>query len=354
MDKFSEAFAKAKEALTTLTFAGDAEKLRPKLKKLFGDKGPSGDGEVLGKLRTAINGKALEETGLGLNRAKAKVIVDSAGVKPKKDTKAATLKMLKHFYRGKSAGGQVIWVYSPPKIYTKWIFDEVQGDSDQTLINALDKTEDEVYSLEERGVMCSAVQTARKVTMDVVAKLGKGSEETKKKVKQYFGDSTTTDKQLKTVISTLKAGYKKIASACNSATLVFSDEPLDRNSGGWKDWAFIYTTESMKVIYLQGAWLAKAKETTPDNQAPLYRCTRTLIHELSHKVCSTEDIVYGPKGLKPDGSACLKAEYALHNADSWAYFAIDLLGYLTGPDKDNGTRPTTAILRTPQRTLTVP
>ena len=153
--------------------------------------------------------------------------------------------------------------------------------------------------------------------------------------------------------TSLSAGYIKIANACNGGNIIISDEPGDRTGGGWKDWAFIYTQEAMSVIYLQGAWLTKANEITPSNQSPLYRCVRTLIHELSHKQVSTEDIVYGPKGLKPEGSTVMTPEYALHNADSWAYFAVDVLGYLTGPDKANGDNPTSAILKTPTRTLTV-
>jgi len=63
-------------------------------------------------------------------------------------------------------------------------------------------------------------------------------------------------------------------------------------------------------------------------------------------------VVYGPNGLKPEGSTALTPAYALHNADSWAYFAVDVVGYLTGPDKANGEKPATAILEVPVRTLT--
>jgi hypothetical protein len=154
-------------------------------------------------------------------------------------------------------------------------------------------------------------------------------------------------------MQTLASGYQKIANACNGTNIIISDEPGDRTSGGWKDWAFIYTAETMSVIYLQGAWLKKADEVSPSNLSPLYRCVRTIIHELSHKEVSTEDVVYGPKGLKPEGSTALTPEYAIHNADSWAYFAVDVLGYLTGPDKTNGDTSTSAILKVPARTLTV-
>ena len=200
--------------------------------------------------------------------------------------------------------------------------------------------------------MATAVQTARTVATAVQVKLGAASDVTKSVVRRYFGNASSTDKELIETMVTLASGYKKIAAACNGGNIVISDEPGDRTGGGWKDWAFIYTAESMSVIYLQGAWLKKAGEISPSNQSPLYRCTRTIIHELSHKEVSTEDIVYGPKGLKPEGSTALTPEYALHNADSWAYFAVDVLGYLTGTDKTNGDTACTAILKTPARTLT--
>lgn len=216
----------------------------------------------------------------------------------------------------------------------------------------LAKPENEVFSVKQRDVMASVIQEARTVTLAVVSKLGAAKDSTKEMVRRYFGNANTREEDLTTTMSTLKAGYQKIANACNDGAIVISDEPVDRTGGGWKDWAFIYSNEKMPVIYLQGAWLAKANQVGPSNQSPLHRCVRTIIHELSHKVVSTEVIVYGPKGLRPEGSSALTPAYALHNADSWAYFAVDLLGYLTGPDKKNGSTPTKAILRTPVRTLT--
>jgi hypothetical protein len=133
---------------------------------------------------------------------------------------------------------------------------------------------------------------------------------------------------------------------------VISDEPGDRCGGGWKDWAFIYSAEAMSVIYLQGAWVSKADEATPSNQAPLFRCARTIVHELSHEQLRTEDVVYGPNGLMPEGSGALTPAYALHNADSWAYFSMDVTANLTGPDAANGATACSAIRAVPSKTLT--
>ena len=355
MNKFSEAFEAGRAAMAGGALAGSFVDLKPGLARVFGADGPAqGEAEQLDNLRKLIETgkKALVGVETNAAKAEAKVIVDGAGEAHHRAERAATLKMLRHLYREKSTGGQTIWVYAPPRAYTKWIFDEVAGASAPILEALLAKPATEVYSAEQRVVMAAAIQEARAVTLAVATKLGAASDVTRSVVRRYFGKADSTEKNIIATMNTLAAGYQKIANACNGGSIVISDEPVDRNSGGWKDWAFIYTSEKMPVIYLQGAWLAKADQVGPSNQSPLYRCVRTIIHELSHKEVGTEDIVYGPKGLMPEGSSALTAEYALHNADSWAYFAVDLLGYLTGPDKENGKTASKAILQVPTRSLT--
>lgn len=357
MNKFSEAYEAARSALDGGALAGDFQNLHKPLKRLVaGANGPDpAEAGQAANVRRTIETAARKLTAGGATpaRAAAQAIIAGAGDGSGLVQRAATLKMLRHLYHQKSSGGQQIWVYAPPEAYTKWIFDEVAGATATALEDTLAKNDTEVYSAEQRAVMANAVQEARAVALAVVAKLGQADDTTRGVVRRYFGNAASTKAQLDTVITTLTAGYKKIAAACNGGSIVISDEPGDRTGGGWKDWAFIYTAEAMSVIYLQGAWLKKADEITPSNQSPLYRCVRTIIHELSHKQVSTEDVVYGPKGLKPEGSTALTPAYALHNADSWAYFAVDVLGYLTGPDKTNGDTPCIAIRAVPARTLTV-
>lgn len=355
MDKFSEAYAAAQSALKIGTLGGGFGAQQHALSLLLaGAAGPDvAQSKSLDKLRETAAADAKAVKGSTGERAVAKALVAGAGDGRGLVERAATLKMLKHLHHVKSAGGQQIWVYSPPDVYTKWIFDECAGKSATGLEDVLAKSSPDVYSPEQCEVMVDAVQNARALALNVVAKLGAAaSAETLAVVRRYFGNASSSKADLEAVMGTLASGYQKIANACNAGNIIISDEPGDRTSGGWKDWAFIYTAEKMSVIYLQGAWLKKAGEITPSNQPPLWRCVRTVIHELSHKECSTEDVVYGPNGLKPEGSSALTPAYALHNADSWAYFAVDVMGYLTGPDKANGEKPTTAIREVPVRTLT--
>jgi Lysine-specific metallo-endopeptidase len=360
MDRFSQAYEAARTALDTADFSASLEKHRAALKSLMAAGGPEAtQSEVLGKLRLLLKSEAWSLVGQGGQGgpadASAKAILNSAGKAASgRSQRAATVKMLKHFHHVDSKGGQALWVYAPPKVYSKWIFDELDGADEARMLAALKKTEDEVYTESQRATMSAALQMARKLCLDAAAKLGSSpSDATLGVLDRYFTNAATTDDARKAVIETLRAGYIRIAAACSASTVIISDEPTDRVGGGWKDWAFIYPSEAMKVIYLQGAWLAKADEVKPSNETPLYRCARTIIHELSHKELRTEDVVYGPSGLMPEGSATLTPEHALHNADSWAYFAVDVNGFLNGPDAQNGRKACLNIRAVPTRTLTL-
>ncbi|WP_293368773.1 M35 family metallo-endopeptidase [Nevskia sp.] len=353
MDRFSEAYAEAQGAIGSGDLSGAFKSLKWGIKGLLAAGGPSASNkEVLDKLRAIISKEAgvlLVAATATSTTAAAKAIIGGAGVGDKRNDRVAMLKMLRHLYHQISAGGQQIWVYSPPVSFSKWIFDEVKGVNDTALEAAISKDADEVYSEIQRATMANAIQKARAFCQSVAVKMGKSNAETDAVVRRYFGGAATDAKALAEIRKTLASGYLKIAAACNGCSIVISDEPGDRTGGGWDDWAFIWPSESMNVIYLQGAWLTKADEISPSNQSPIYRCARTIIHELSHKHVNTEDICYGPAGLMPSSS--LTPEYALHNADSWAYFGIDVLGFLTGPDKTNGEIANVAIRKTPSKTL---
>lgn len=69
---------------------------------------------------------------------------------------------------------------------------------------------------------------------------------------------------------------------------------------------------------------AAGPTTRLGNIPKLWLYALTVVHELSHKLVKTEDIRYDYDGLKPGNG--FKTEDALNNADSWAYFAGDLVG----------------------------
>ena len=175
--------------------------------------------------------------------------------------RVAALKMLSHLYRASQRGAQDVWVYTPPRSYTRWVFDELAG-SEEQIGHRLDR-HDEVYSADDRQVMCVALAQAMKWCLDGASKLGSPTAATRSAVKDWFADQDTTEAQADATITMLKDGLKKIAGVCNATSLVFSDEPVDRNKvydattadTGWKDWAFVRPSEAMNVVYIQGAFV---------------------------------------------------------------------------------------------------
>lgn len=324
MDSFTEAYVKARAVLQGQKFDADWQKFISTDAKLINLLGPDGpdplQSAALDKLRTRILKEPEGKRGAALLAASKS---DTAGGSV--DERAATLKMLWHLYRAAKRGAQDVWVYSPPKSYQTWIYKEVTG-TEATLKPKLDKTE-EVYTADERGVMSDALGHALSATQKAGVKLAAGAAETKAAVKQWFADEDTTDAQIDQAIQTLQAGYKKLCGVLGSTSLVFSDEPLDRNGGGWKDWAFVRPTEKMDVVYIQGAFLKAAGST-----GRMWICVETIIHELSHRVLGTDDFGYDFKGLKPN-KAKLSHAKALKNADTWGYFCVDLVGMLAESER---------------------
>jgi hypothetical protein len=330
MDKFSDCYAKARKVVNNDTYADDWKTIQEDLKTLLGKRGPDADEEtVLSTLRAKLaeakkKGKSEEAVAEAIILASKQGKKDIAG-------RAATLKMMKHFYLGRKSGGQKVWIYAPPKDYSAWIFDEITGT--ETEMKGRLVKESEVYTATNRRMMCDALQLARKWSMDALDKLAKAQAPTKRIVKRWFADESTTDKQLDAAISKLKDGFKKISYVCNSTRLIFSDEPIDRNGGGWKDWAFVYKKEGLSVVYLQNAFLKAGRKKKDGTTPKLWKCALTIIHELSHREVNTDDVRYDDDGLKPS-KATMPMSKALKNADSWGYFGTDLAGMLSQTDRN--------------------
>ena len=79
-------------------------------------------------------------------------------------------------------------------------------------------------------------------------------------------------------------GFKKISVMLGSNKVIFSDEPLDRNSGGWDDYAFVDTNERLQAIYIQKATLEAWSSSSEK-----WMATLAIVHEISHKVVGTDD-----------------------------------------------------------------
>ncbi len=332
MDRFTDAYNKARDVVSQQKFSTEWAKFLKddvRVKSLLAPDGPNyAQADGLDKIRKKLaddSHNALVAFFVG--GGTADTIVEACkndGGAGRLDERAATIKMLKHLYFSRKRGAQDVWIYSPPKSYALWIHEEIVGAEDA--IKQKLKKEHEVYSSKEKQYMCDALQLALKWSLDVCAKLGDPDEKAKAMVSRWFADEDTSDADLTKAISSLNEGFKKIANVANSNSLIFSDEPIDRNKGGWKDWAFVYKSEKMDVVYLQGAFLKAG------NSGKLWMCALTIIHELSHRAVGTSDHRYDSSGLKPHKTRFPHAK-AIDNADSWAYFATDLAGNLSDSDR---------------------
>jgi hypothetical protein len=332
MKKFTQAYDAARKAIiTNKKYEAEWQTLlTQKIAPILDEAGPKqSQASGLDELRTQLTAKSGTRTTGTAEEKLANTIYD-ASVNTTDTTglleRVAALKMMKHLYLAEKSGAQNVWVYAPPKAYSKWVFDEIVGEKSAVITKL--KEETEVYSATQRGVMCSALHQSRKVVLDAVAKLGTPVDATKTVFKRWFGSDTEAD------MTSMADSFKKIGAALGSTTMVFSDEPLDRQTA-WKDWGFVYATkERFPVVYVQKAFLDAA-----GNSGELWRCGLTLIHELSHYVLDTEDYRYdngvpgdlAGVGLTPD--VTFTSAKAMDNADSLAYFCVDLAGFLSGSDR---------------------
>lgn len=335
MNKFSECYKKAMPVAKDLSFFSDYSGALEvgNLGIVMGADGPKREhAGRLTNLRIAI---LLER--LATNRSVGDIIVDAAekagaaGVVSwvkslfttySLEERAATLKMLAHLYLRHAKGAQDVWIYSPPVKYKKWVYDEVAGLSKAKLKTKLTE-EEEVYSATDFGVMGESTTMALAWSMKVGTKLASPDAATKDLVKFWFLPSGASDDDVTSACKTLQAGFTKITRVLNSNKLVLSDEPVDRNGGGWKDYAFIFKSEKMNVIYIQNATLKSGKS------GHMWLAALTIVHELSHREVDTDDHRYDSDGkLSPQATGGLASDKALDNADNWGYFAADLNGML--------------------------
>ena len=324
MKRFSQAYTKLLNVLGNQSFSGDWQSFltdKVGVRKLMTAEGPDPAHAIgLERLRERLLKEPAGKRGAAIVAAATDAKSPGSAAE-----RAATLKLLWHFYRAQQRGSQDVWIYSPPVDYTKWVYDEISGDA-RAFAEKLDKFT-EVYSEDERKVMCEALTHARAATQKAAHKLVAPDADTLAVMKRWFADAKTSEETLTNGAKSLLAGFKKIAAVCNSNHLIFSDEPIDRAGGGWKDYAFVDPTETLNVVYAQGAFLKAAGST-----GRRWICVETIVHEISHRVAGTDDFGYDHSGLGPSADA-LSYSYALRNADSWGYFCVDLAGMLAESDR---------------------
>ncbi len=333
MNNFTEVYQKASDVIKNQNFSAvwnDFLKIKNSYHNFFGSNGfEYSQKNAPEKIRSKIR----VDSGLnisGAGKTQGVVIYDAAKNDSSIGTlaeRAATIKMLQHLYLVLEKGAQQVWVYSPPKQDTKWVFDEING-SDSTMKARLDRSE-EIFTAEQMKWMSSALGLSLKISEDCKVKVkGEVTQQTKDIVKKWFLDSSCSDIELNNALSVLSAGFNKISVGLSKNTLVFTDYADWRAKRDRFYGAAIPGGEGGRfpVIYLEGAFTRLT-----GNSGQLWLCAETIIHEMSHHELSTDDHKYDSDGLKPC-PASLPYSKAIDNADSWGYFALDLSGYLSVSD----------------------
>lgn len=327
MNVFTEVYNKSVELLKSPGMDDSWKVIEANLKTLLEDDGPNaGKAKVLDDLRDqlkkASKGKAVAKTAMAEEIVKASK-TGSTGYQDR----AALIKTMQHFHMVAKKGGQSIWVVDPPKAFSTWPYDQLAGKNEVDLKTEL-AANTEVFGSGNRKMMSDSLQLARKWSADVQIKLGTPNAKTLEKVKRWFHPADASAEDVAATAATLAEGFKKIHATCNSSRVIFSDRPHLRASGTWDNvYASVNAGDVMPVIYIFQVFLKAGKRNALGSIPKLWLCALTVVHELTHKLVRTEDIRYDDDGLKPGAS--FTAEQALKNADSWAYFAADMVGALS-------------------------
>lgn len=246
----------------------------------------------------------------------------------KNGKRAAVLKGLRHFYLLKTAGGHDFWLMSLPKSYRAWPTNQLDTIFSGRLESMLNETSEHFSSKEVRDLKdCTqkGLQWASKAQAMCSGCVGVGAEPIDVLVRRWFADENTTDEDIANYKTSLTQGFQRIASTVNAGKLILTDNPIDRGKKGEQYTEAYVWYDRLKVVYVEAAFFDEG-----GTLSGLTNWARIIVHELSHKVCQTEDWDdrYAWKGIKPNQQT-FPAAKAIQCADSWAYFAADCSGELT-------------------------
>ena len=260
-----------------------------------------------------------------------------------KNKKAAAVKTLRHLYLLSRFGGHDAWALSLPKAYRNWATGELESASDQILKNKLNDVK-EYHSRRDLKNLQSASQLALAWSQKAAVVCASTGEKTRGRelINRWFADEDhQSDADYTDLGRRLAAGFNKIAQGCNSGKMILTDDPTVRGDGDWEDAeAFAYRLggQRLNVVYIEKGFFQGGNTLEGSKN-----WARILIHELSHSQINTDDVTvpgdadprysWHPNGIAPR-KASFHTEYAMNNADSWAFFAVDAAGQLTNSERN--------------------
>lgn len=331
-----------------------------KLYKLMTEEGfDSGHKAALSDLRKAV--KKIPSKGVGgktvtvdqgiLTAVGAWTASATGSIDSSKLMRAAALKFLMHIYLLNQSGNRKVWILSLPDDFHHWPqYDFTNRGTTQAAARTLLKSDNEHFSSDDKKHLAAATRHALawcQKTIAVLALAGKSGKKSKKAdaadvlVERWFGGGTVTATDMATYVANLHLGFKKIIAMLNKGHFVLTDWAPFRSSTAADEiqlrnaeaFTFRNRYEGMDVVYIESNYFTK----NPGNVLNgLNNWIRILVHELTHLVCGTEDIVNGQAryawyGIGPH--AGYPGSQAVRNADNWAFFAADCAGALSAPER---------------------
>ena len=263
--------------------------------------------------------------------------------------RAAALKFLRHIYLLNKSGNRKVWILSLPTEFIDWPSDDLNARAGtQIAARVLLRSQNELFSLEQRKYLAASTREAmawcQKTCMVLAgaAKAGKGSKSSVadlRIVKRWFADPAVTN--LDQFIADLSKGFKDIIAALGKGNFVLTDWVPFRAASTQDEIDFLNAeaftfrsrAEGLDVVYIEKSFFVNHPGNVLKGQK---NWTRVIVHELTHLVCGTVDIVNGNSryawyGIGPH--AGYPGSEAVQNADNWAFFAADCGGALTDSER---------------------
>ena len=243
---------------------------------------------------------------------------------------ASLVKFLRHVYLVKAQGAQEVWVISTPKVFCKYISNQIYDVRNNPLLLAASIAEiDERFTEQQKKALGEATNVAMKWCQATLIELSlahlSSKSRAKRIVRRWFTGDSADEKDVDACISELTAGIRKVMSVISSNKVIYTDMPTIRTSTDTKDknlaaaLAFVYAGnyEKIPIIYIENGFFNNSAGIMPERDY----WALTVIHEITHLELSTKDHKYDFDGLRPNKN--ITPAQAIKNADSWAYFCAN-------------------------------
>ncbi len=334
-NRYDEEYKLVRAALRRAKFEAPLKSTMKSLSGVLQEEGPKqGHGAKLDTLRTKL-----------ANKNEGDEILKTCGINPGSNSmpdadavkKVAAMKFLRHLHMLKEAGSQKVWLYTSPKAYDKYTWEQIQAaaTSSASLVSKLNQKE-EVFTSTIKSHLaqatCEGMVWVSK-TLILLAKAKKKKDDAKAMVDRWFAPA---EADYANAVDKLTRGFKTIKSTLNGNNVVITDHPPDRNTPNYTE-AYVYGSLRPRAIYIEKALLKNYDISVLHDMKKNW--ARVIVHECTHLDAATDDDGgYAWKGIKPGTK--VTAANAIKNADNWAFFAADCAGALTDGERTramNGT-----------------